>query len=90
MQHGRPEQRVEIQNVLADEMHELGVGTLFPDSVEVDPLLIGERLEGTHVADRRVEPDVKIFARGIGNSKTEIRRVTRDIPVAEFVFASVT
>ena len=36
LQHGGPEQRVEIQDVLADEVVELGVGALFPVVVEVD------------------------------------------------------
>src|SRR3989344_994051 len=42
-----------------------------------------EILQPRHVADRRVEPDVEIFPRGIRNLEAEIGSVTRDVPVLE-------
>ena len=35
-QHGRPKQRVEIDDVLADEMVELGSVSFGPEAVELD------------------------------------------------------
>ena len=35
------------------------------------------------VADRRVEPDVPVVARAVGNLEAEVRRRPRDVPVAQ-------
>ncbi len=43
--------------------------------------------EAAHVADRRIQPHVEIFARRIGNLEAEIRRIARDVPVGELVLA---
>ncbi len=41
------------------------------------------RLQAREVADRRIEPDVEILARGIRDRDPEVRRVARDVPVGE-------
>ena len=51
------------------------------------PLVIAQLLEAAHVADRRIQPHIEIFARRIGNLEAEVGRIARDIPVGEFVFA---
>ena len=83
-EHGRPEQRVEVDDVLADEVVQLGAGVLAPERVEVQ---LGtpraEVLEAGHVADRRVQPDVEVLAGSVGNLEAEVRRVTRDVPLLE-------
>ncbi len=40
-------------------------------------------LQRSQVAHRRVEPDVEIFARRVGDLNAEIRRVAADVPVAQ-------
>jgi len=87
LQFGRPEQRVEVEDVLADEMVELGLGIGLEILVEVEAVAGAQILERTHVANRRVEPDVEIFARRIGDFKAEIGCVARNIPVGQLVFA---
>ena len=85
LQHRGPEQRVEIQDVLADEVVQLGIGALLPVVIEVDASLCAELFEAAHVADGRIQPHVEILARRIGDLKAEIRRVARDVPVGKFV-----
>ncbi len=40
-------------------------------------------LQRGQVADRRVEPDVEVLARRVGDLDPEVRRVAADVPVAE-------
>ena len=82
-QHGRPEQGVEIEDVLADEVVQLGAGIVFPPGVEVQVLFRREFFETGHVADRCVQPDVKIFARRVRDFKAEVGCVARNVPVLQ-------
>ena len=82
MQHGGPEERVEVDDVLADEVDLLGIGPgelLFKG----EALLFTVGLEACKVADRGVEPDVEVLARGVGNRDAEIGCVARDVPVGK-------
>ena len=81
MQHGRPEKRVEIEDVLADEMIELRGGIRRPKSIEIQPIGAAEILKTRHVADGSIQPDIKILARRAGNLETKIGLITGDIPV---------
>ena len=82
LEHGRPEQRVEVGDVLADEVVHLGLG-VSPPRVEI--LAVG----GTplvcrgHIADRSVKPDVPEVTRGVGDLEPEVRFGSRDIPVPQ-------
>ena len=82
MQHRRPEQRVEIDDVLADEVNLFGVRTreLFG---EVQTVLGAVGLEAGQIADRGVEPDVEVLARRVGNFNAEVGRVAGDVPVGQ-------
>ncbi len=83
-QHGRPEQGVEVDDVLADEVVQLGGGVLAPEGIEVQLRATGaEILEAGHVADRRVQPDVEILARLAGDFEAEVGRITTDIPLLQ-------
>jgi hypothetical protein len=80
-QHRRPEQGVEVDDVLADEVDLLAFGEgLF----EIQTLAGAVVLERCQIADRRVEPDVQVFLfRDVGDADAEIRRIARDVPVGE-------
>jgi len=65
VQHRRPEQGVEIDDVLADEMVLVDIRAL-QELREIDPLQREMRLEAREVADRRVEPDVEVLAGASG------------------------
>jgi hypothetical protein len=82
VQHGRPEQRVEVDDVLADEVHLLDrrIGQVGVDIVPAPGEQVGERGE---VAHGRVEPDVEVLARRVGDLDAEVGRVARDVPVAQ-------
>ena len=83
MQHGRPEQGVEIEDVFADEVVHLGLAVGFEVFVEIDADAVAQVLERRHVAHGRVQPHVEIFARRVGDFETEIRRVAADVPVGQ-------
>src|SRR5690606_14554170 len=50
-EHGGPEQGVEIDDILADKVVQLGAGVGAPEAVEIQPLAVAEVLEAGHVAD---------------------------------------
>jgi hypothetical protein len=83
----RPEQGMEIKDVLADEVIELGCRIRPPVLVEVETLPVAEIAERAHVADRRVKPDVEVLAGRVGDFEAEVRRVARDVPVGQMILA---
>jgi len=80
---GRPEQRVEVQDVLADEMVQFRSAVGAPPGVEVELPFAGERKARAHVAHRCVQPDVEILAGVPGNLEAEVGCIARDVPVAK-------
>ena len=84
-QHRRPEQAVEVDDVLADKVIQLGRGVFLPVFVEAGGVaaLVAQVLEGAHVADRRVQPDVEVFARRVRNFEAEVRRIAGDVPLLQ-------
>ncbi|MCY1359377.1 hypothetical protein D9M69_459450 [compost metagenome] len=75
---------MEVDDVLADEVVQLGAGILVPERVEVQfRAARAEVLEAGHVADRRVQPDVEVLARLVGNLEAEVRRVAGDVPLLQ-------
>ena len=86
VQHRRPEQAVEVDDVLADEVVQLGGGTGAQMRFEVLADPAAQSLEAGQVADRRVQPDVEVLARLAGNLETEVRCIARDVPRAQATF----
>ena len=95
-QHRRPEDRVEAEDVLPDEVLQARrgagreVGGLVGSRIEALPgrCLHGEVvLPRGEVADGRVEPDVDELSREVGvvHREPEVRRVAGDAPVLEVV-----
>src|ERR1700690_2234983 len=82
-QNGRPEQRVKIQDVLADEMVQFGARVRIEEIVEPQLCPCAQLREAREVADRRVEPNIEILPRGVGYLESEVGRVARDVPVLE-------
>ena len=82
VQHRGPEERVKVDDVLADEVNLFGIRVRELGG-KVKPLLGAVGLEACKVADRGVEPDVEVLARRIGNFNAEVGRVARDVPVGE-------
>src|SRR3954468_17048602 len=82
LQHSRPEQRVEIRNVLANEVVDFAIGGA-PPIVELFAQALAPLLRRCHVADRRIEPYVPIVAGAIRDLATEVRGRTRDVPIAK-------
>ncbi len=81
-EHGGPEQGVEVDDVLADEVVQLGAGILVPESIEIQlRATCTEVLEARHVADWRIQPDIEVLARLIRNLETEVGRIAGDVPL---------
>ena len=83
LEHRGPEQRVKIQDVLADEVVQLGRRIRGQEIVELQSGARAELREAAEISDRRVEPDVEVLAGRIGDLEAEIRRVARNVPILE-------
>ena len=88
-QHCRPEQRVEVDDVLAYEMQLLGVGSR-EKLREASMFAACARLAGVEVvlqrceiADGGVQPHIEIFARSVGDRNAEVGGVAGNVPVVE-------
>ena len=86
MQHGGPEQGVEGDDVLADEvvLLHLGVGH---EGVKVPAGLAEVVLERSQIADRRVQPHVKVLARCVRNLDAEVGRIAGNVPITHLGLA---
>ena len=83
-QHGRPEQGVEVNDVLADKVIQLGAGIGIPESIKTQfRATLAQVLEAGHVANGRVQPDVKILAGLVRDLEAEVGRITADIPLVQ-------
>ena len=80
MQHGRPKQAVEVDNILTNEMVNLRVALGTPDRVEIEVMGIAPFFKCTHVTNGCIQPDIEIGTRVIWDLKPEIGCITRDIP----------
>src|SRR5690606_3269115 len=88
LQHRRPEQGVDVDDVLADEVHLLGVAGRRQQGVEVQAVLAAVGLQGGQVADRSVEPGVEVLARGVGDGDAEVGLVAGNVPVGQVGFGA--
>ena len=82
VEHPRPEQAVEADDVLADEVVALGLRVL-PPVLELLAVPLAPVAERGEVADRRVDPDVEELAGVPGDLEAEVRRVARNAPAAQ-------
>ena len=87
-QHCWPEQAVEVNDVFTDEVIQLGIGIFLPVFVEAYGVaaLVTQILEGAHVANRRIQPDVEIFARRVRDFEAKVWRIAGDIPLLQTGF----
>ena len=82
LQDGRPKQRVESDDVFANEMVLLNTGVV-DVSVKILTAFVQQVFQRRQVANGCVQPHIKIFAGGIGNFDAKVRRVAADVPVAQ-------
>ena len=81
MQHRRPEQRVKVNDVLADEviLLDLVVGHEFIKAALLAVCLCFAQFEigfeAGQIADRRIQPYVKVLSRRVGNFDAKVGRV---------------
>ncbi len=89
LQHRGPEQRVEVHDVLADEVDLFRGAGGIEQFVEIHALDRAIRLQRRQVAHGGVQPDVEILARRVRDLDAEVGGVARDVPVAQLGFAIV-
>ena len=82
LQFRRPEEGMEILNVLADEVVDLCLLAL-PPVVECFTLTFAPFRRRADVADRRVEPHIPVVAGRVGNFEAEVGGRAGDVPVTE-------
>ena len=84
-QHRRPEQAVEVNDVFADKVVQLGGRVFLPVLVEAGGVaaLVAQVLKGAHVTDRRIQPDVEVFTRRVRDFEAEVRGIAGDIPLLQ-------
>ena len=87
LEHRRPEQAVEVDDVLAQEVVQFRIAARGELRLEIQPLAFAQRLEAGQVADRRVQPHVEELARVAGDLEAEVGRVAGDVPGAQATFA---
>ena len=81
-QHARPEQRVEVGDVLANEVMDFRL-LAAPPIVVLLAVPIAPLLGRPDVSDRRIKPHVPVVAGTVGNLEAEIRRRPRNIPIPQ-------
>ncbi len=85
LEHGGPEERVEVDDVLADEVDDAGVAALGPVVQGALRLArhLGPLLRGGDVPDGGVQPDVEVLVRLTRDGEAEVRPVAADVPVRQ-------
>ena len=89
-QHGRPEQGMKINDVLTDEMVELGIMAGTPIIIEMIVAAIAENFKTGHVTDGGIHPDIEVFVGLTRDFETEIGRIARDVPFLQFIIQPFT
>ena len=79
-QHAGPEQAVEIDDVFTDEVIDLSLAIFFPVVLKVHSGVVAMGFEAGQIANRRIQPDIKVLARCIWNLEAKVGRITADIP----------
>ena len=79
-QHGWPEQRVEVDDILADKMVQLGLGVFIPVVIKIHALTVAKIFKAGHIAYWCIQPDIEVLARGTGEFKTKVGCIAADIP----------
>ena len=80
LKHGRPKERVKVNDVLANEVMNFGI-RVSPPGVKRFTMAITPLLRRSHVTDGCVEPDKPVVSRTIRNLKSKIRCGPRDVPI---------
>ena len=72
---------MKIQNIFTDEVVLLSFAIRLNPVIKDQPLSLAVIQKASVVANRGIEPDIKIFTWCIGDFKTEVGRIARDIPI---------
>ena len=80
-EHCGPKQGVEIYNVFTDEVVYLAVRIRSPVIIEVKVMRLAILSKGRHITNGSIDPNVEIFSRLIGDFKSKIGSVSRNVPV---------
>ena len=85
LEHRRPKQRVEVDDIFANKMPNLRV-LIVPIRIERFAIRLTPRFRRRNVSNRRIHPYVKIFLRIPRYLKPKIRLIARYIPILKPLF----
>jgi hypothetical protein len=74
---------MEVNDIFADKVVELGVTTGQPIAVKIRASALAVIIPAGDITDRRIEPNVEILSRMSGDFKAKIGGVAADIPVLQ-------
>ena len=74
---------MEVDDVLANKMVELGVSTWLPIAIEILTGAVAEILVAGNVPDGCIKPDIKIFLGVTRNLEAKVGRVARYVPILQ-------
>src|SRR5690606_37571853 len=83
VEHRRPEQAVEVDDVLADEVVHLGPAARLEEGPEVQAFALAQLVEAGEVPDRGIDPDVQVLAGMARDLEPEVGRIAGDVPGAQ-------
>src|SRR5699024_4864788 len=86
IEHGGPEQTVEVNDVLTNKVVQLGGGILVPKLIKIYAVVIAIVLKTRHITNGCIQPHIKVFAWLIWNFKTKVGRFTADVPRLQTLF----
>ena len=74
---------MKIKDVLANEMVQLGFRIRFPIGIKIQVVTVAQCLETCEIANRCIQPHVKIFSRVSGNFEPEVGFISGYVPVPQ-------
>ena len=73
---------MEINNILADKMIQLGIGLFSEVFIKIEiGTALAEVLKACQVAYGCIQPNIEVFVISAGNAEAEIRLIAGNIPV---------
>ena len=90
LEHGGPEQGVEVDDIFTDKVIQLGFAVFIPVMIKIYAFSVAQVFKAGHVANRRIQPHIKILAWGIGYFEAKVGGVAADIPFLQAAFQPFT
>ncbi len=71
---------MEVDDIFTDKVIQLGFAVFVPVMIKVYIFSVAQIFKAGHIANRRIQPHIKILARRIGYFEAKVGGVAADIP----------